>query len=231
VIRELRIGLNAVSERVKQTVFAAVGAVPVPCHIYEEATGRNVYKYPLMRRMFHDKDNPMRGESVMWFDDDSYVTSCQQWWRDVALIAGDLIGSKYYYQSGFTVSQQSGIRVQPWYTGKPFIIGPHHSRPTFVTGGWWILKAEIIKKWEWPILDLKHNGGDTILSELCNQQGYKITHFNKGVAINADELGNESKASRRGETTTLPWTELYRDVAHHEFTHVLHSFYKAAFSE
>jgi hypothetical protein len=80
----------------------------------------------------------------------------------------------------------------------------------FITGGWWTIRTDIIRKWHWPTLDIKHNGGDMMLGELCRQQNYKMKNFDHGVGINA-KMGSEraSSAPRRGRSTKLVG-ELYQ---------------------
>lgn len=221
-IDELRIGLNAVSLATRTIALTVAKALPVTCHIYEESQARNVWKYPMMRRMFHDPERPLSSTHIMWFDDDSYVLPDVFWWRDTAAVARNaaLVGSAYRLVGGYRPNQLAGIKAQPWYAGKE-----PESHPYFVTGGWWILRSAVVQHNDYPFKELKHNGGDSILGELCRQCGYAIRHYNRGVAINADDAGRESKAKRRGDTTKWPWEEYpIEDLSHHDFEVLVETF-------
>lgn len=154
----------------------------------------NLCKYPMMRRLL--TAHPL-AEYVMWFDDDSYITctSLNNWLEHVDGVMGDahMIGG--IYQMPLQGNQDKWIAAQPWYTGKP-VRKPHTVK--FVTGGWWCIRSEVLMKHDWPDRQLLHRGGDVMLGELCRQQGYRLVNFRKDVKINADALGRESKAKRRG---------------------------------
>jgi len=226
LIAEVRLGLNAVSEWSRRLIMDEIKSVPVPCTIYQERDNRNVGKYPLMRRMFYDGP-PLAADRVMWFDDDSYLNGGRAWWKTASAVAqqADMVGSVYRLPKGFRGNQPQAIAAQPWYTGKP-VERPH--QPSFCTGGWWIIKTEILKRWDWPHPALFHNGGDSMLGELCRQQGYVVKHWREGVAINADNAGRESKAERRGLSTPWVWTDWRPDkpddLSHHDFECVYNGF-------
>jgi hypothetical protein len=232
VIGELRLGLNAVSKATRDVALAAAGGVPCDVHVYEEAGGRNVWKYPMMRRMLHDPDRPVVPQFVMWFDDDSYVMDGldsrkalgSTWWRRVLDVArdgtptGNLVGSKYRLVCGLKPGQAEGIKAQKWYNGQP-VAGNY--TPQFIQGAWWVARTSVLQTWDYPFKELRHNNGDVLLGELYRQRGYGLRHFNEGVAINADERGKESGARRRGDTTPWPW-EGWKpgdvpDLSHHDF--------------
>ena len=71
---ELRLGINSVPDDsetravIEDCVHQGYLARSNIC----ESTD-NIHKYPLMRRMFHDPDNPIVTPYTMWFDDDSYI--------------------------------------------------------------------------------------------------------------------------------------------------------------
>lgn len=228
LIDDVRFACNEVSDKTRQYVFAVASSLPVPAHVYAAADGKNVGKYPLMRRMLHDAqvDRVLRSSHIMWFDDDTFLTAEESgWWQKVWGLAQEhtLLGSTYSIrQRG---NQHLAIRKQPWFTGKP--VGPTH-RFWFCTGGWWVAPTAVLKQWNYPWPELHHNGGDSMFGELCRQQGYSIFKFNDGVAINADEHGVESAAKRRGMETKWVWQN-YSDgqvpnLSHHDFECVVHSF-------
>jgi len=192
--------------------------VSVPVFLYAEKDFRNVLKYPLMRRMFYDtkyRDHTL--PYVMWFDDDSYVHPGRRgWWADVASMCAEhtLVGSTY--RQRLRGSQHLGIMAQPWYGGKP--VRPGHAA-LFCQGGWWVARLADLKELDYPFLDLRHNGGDSLLGEAYRQKGWTITRFKRGVSINADARGKESAAERRGVTTRWPWERWPEtpDHSHHDF--------------
>ena len=91
--------------------------------------------------------------------------------------------------------QAAWIYRQPWYNGK---LLPPGYKFTFATGSFWGIRTRILQQWDWPVPALTHNGGDTMLGELCRQQDYRLKPFKQGVWVNADQDGRESKAPRRG---------------------------------
>lgn len=218
----IRIGLNEVSSATEELVLIFSQGVPGPVFLYQEVQNKNVYKYPLMRRMFYDSESPVTSEYVMWFDDDSFVKN-ERLWSDVASVLGQeqpvLLGSTYVVPP-FSELQCEAIRDQPWYAGQP--VGGN-KKPRFCTGGWWVARHAELARWDYPFLAIQHNGGDVLLGELCRQQGYKVVHYNRNVAINANREGRESAAARRGVTTERPWSnyreDCYRgpDYAHQAF--------------
>lgn len=166
-------------------------------------SNQNRRKYPLMRRAFFDPEQPITTPWVMWFDDDSYLREPEDigWYtRVVAAFANaDMLGR--VYQLALQGQQHRAIQAQPWYGGKPVDIG---ARVSFATGGWWCLRTEIIRRYDWPIPSLDHCGGDVLLGELCRQQNLRLVNFDDGVAINADATGRHSSAPRRG-FDSQPW--------------------------
>lgn len=214
MVSDIRVGLNAVGADTLSYVMSLT--VPCPLRIYSEVDGRNVYKYPLMRRMFYDPDCPLPSR-VMWFDDDSYFKPevNANWWLELLSVVklSTVIGSIYTIPRWRT-GQVNGIRFQPWYRGQR--IKPV---PTFCTGGWWVADTAFLTEFDYPFKELIHNNGDVLLGELCNQQGRTLRHFNRGVAINTKlEGGAESSAKRRGESSLWPWQNGYQyDPAIHAF--------------
>jgi hypothetical protein len=195
---ELRIGLNAVSAATRDIVDAF-------CRDWQAANGTvllypsetNIYKCPMMRQMFHGAA-PVTTPYVMWFDDDSYRIGVYENWLGMVLDAmrtADLIGAMY--RCRLAGNQHLWLRDQPWYKGVP--VQPRQFI-FFPTGGWWTIRTEILKRHDFPFLDMNYGtcGEDVILGALCLQQGYRIGAFREGLAINADANGRESSAQRRG---------------------------------
>lgn len=205
---DLRVGVNNISQRTQDVLLTELQRFKdagVACKIYEGV--EPYYKYPLMRNMFHDDVAPIITPYVMWFDDDSYikVEASASWFDEVySYFEGDapadILGKVYTGvfakgKKGLQGGQPLWVESQPWYTGEPVSAG---HQPRFCTGGWWTIRTDILTKWNWPPEGEYHNCGDYLFGELFRQQNYTIKNFDKGVAINADSFGQESKAKRRG---------------------------------
>ena len=176
-VKDIRIGLNEVSDASFQYVmdWAAHFGRCCPVFVYRPVGNVNVGKYPLMRRMFQEEPTVFsESEFVMWLDDDSYFDlseSLQDWWNHVSCCLQEhtVVGLIHHIRS--RGNQHLGIKEQPWYTGKS-IDGRHRFR--FATGAWWAARSSFLEKWDYPFSEIHHNGGDSILGELCRQQEASI---------------------------------------------------------
>lgn len=204
VVAEYRFGLNAVCEKTLELVNDFAHGTKRPAMICMPREGKNVGKYPLMRKMFHDPARPLRGDRVMWFDDDSYVTGGPEWWGRVHHDSdtSHLVGAVYSIRS--RGEQYANVPKQPWY-GDLALKPGHVFR--FCTGGWWICRTDVLRKWDYPWPVLHHNGGDSLLGELVRQQKLVLLDRREGVRINADWNGVESKSPRRGIQSKWPWQD------------------------
>jgi len=183
----LRLGLNEVCQ---DTLNFVKNKSSESCLVFEASP--QIYKYPMMRKMLYDV--PVETEYFMWFDDDSFIKENVEEWFCVIekeMQSCDMLGS--VYTISYSPQQMAWAKTQPWYSNKT--INP---KPKFATGGWWCVRTDLLRKHDWPIPQLKHSGGDVALGVLIEQQGYRLKHFNKGVAINANAEGKESSAARRG---------------------------------
>lgn len=203
---ELRVGCNEISRRTED--FLARWLVDRIENVRVFRSQENILKYPMMRLLFGHGHSlagpaPIRTDFLMWFDDDSYVKSPRpaEWLAEVEakMAAADMIGSVYTMKAPHSPNQVAWVESQPWYGGRP-VLDP----PKFATGGWWLLRSQIVYSHNWPVTDILHDGGDVMLGELLNQQGLRLAHHNSGVAINADAQGRESKAERRGRSGRTP---------------------------
>lgn len=177
LIKDIRLGLNAVSEETKAFVldWARQNSCYCPVYVFEDHEQRNLGKYPLMRQMFAYR--PL-ADKVMWFDDDSYLDDAidLSWWQaaEQAATKATQIGALHVImQRG---KQHEVIVQQPWYNLK--IVNQRH-RFRFATGGWWVADSFFLRLWDYPFVDLYHNGGDSILGELIRQQGKTLTQFSQ----------------------------------------------------
>jgi hypothetical protein len=200
---EMRIGLNNVCPETHEYVLDECQMLPVT-DIYVGAPP--YYKYPLMRRMFHESDQstgrkPIDTEFTMWFDDDSYITpeapadffdGCveQMGYMDTTAMIGQV------WHMRLRGSQRRYVEAQEWYTGR--MLSPRSHRVRFVTGGWWCIRTEILRRHNWPPPDFEHNGGDVMMGEMLRQHNYRPRNFHAGVSINSDASGRNASAARRG---------------------------------
>lgn len=189
---EFRFGLNAVGEQTRAYVRDAVSTVFRDAFVIESR--ENLFKYPMMRRLFYDK--PLTAPLTMWFDDDSCLApSCNvaAWLPRVKKLLDiyAMIGS--VYRNRLLGNQAKWIQDQPWFNNVPIT-----DYVKFITGGWWAIRSELLVRYAWPPPQLKHRGGDVMFGALCAQQKLGITHFRDQVWINANEQGVESKSPRRG---------------------------------
>lgn len=189
---EFRFGFNAVGEKTRAFVREAV-ETDFRRHVWVEPE-QNILKYPIMRKLLYD--TPNRAPLTMWFDDDSCLApNCdvETWWPRVQdlLESYAMVGS--VYRQRLLGGQPDWIRQQWWYNGKKL---PQYIQ--FVTGGWWTIRTSVLARFDWPMRDLRHRGGDVMFGALCAQHDLPIAHFRDGVWINANDQGVESKAPRRG---------------------------------
>lgn len=198
----IRVGLNECCRETEQYVehLVATGVI-YPQHVFGSTA--NLRKYPMMQRMIHGPNDfdHVSDEYVMWFDDDSFVENesllqglTAGFGNKWAVRRPDMIGAPYTI--ALNANQAAWIKDQPWYTGRPIPEKP--SKLSFATGGWWMAKTAVLRKFGYPFPDLNHNGGDVMLGALIAQQGLSLDSFRQGVAINADDKGRESHAPRRG---------------------------------
>lgn len=184
-IKDVRIGLNSVSDASLKCVLDWAGFFRYcPVYIYQEVNNVNVGKYPLMRRMFREEPSPLNeSKFIMWLDDDSYFDGVtDDWWNRVYALLGKhtVVGLTHYIVS--RGNQYIGITEQPWYTGEQL---QRRHKFKFATGAWWCAHSELLDKWDYPFIDVYHNGGDSILGELCRQQSASIVDFKEGAQCHA----------------------------------------------
>src|SRR5690606_26744083 len=57
--------------------------------------------------------------------------------------------------------------------------------PRFITGGWWVIRSEVIRSHDWPPPCARHQGGDSMLGVLLDQQQLPFADVPGLVATNA----------------------------------------------
>lgn len=194
------IGMNAVCPGTREYIYDLYGNHPRATVFDSE---QNIRKYPMMRHMFYDPEcGALKSDVVMWFDDDSYLkagsVSQQLGWLDACCndlrTRGDMFGSKYTRR--WQGQQKQWVRQQLWFNPK---VDMSTTQLSFITGGWWYANSSMLRAADYPWRSLSHNGGDSMLGEMCRHVGYRQRAYSGGgVAINADAAGVESAAIRRG---------------------------------
>jgi hypothetical protein len=196
-VQDFRIGLNNVCRETYDHALSwgdhvSGHGVPVIYYMPDLPPGQPYYKYPVMRDMFLTR-GPL-AENVMWFDDDSYLTGMKGWWKDTAFEATLHMAMGQIWQVRVQGNQKEFFKTQPWY---------RHELGTaddirFLQGSWWTIRTHLLDALDWPIAELKHCGGDSMLGEAFRHQGVNLHHYDKGVRLNADAKGRHSKSARRG---------------------------------
>jgi hypothetical protein len=187
---EFRFGLNAVGAPTRELVMSF--AEKTGAAITESSV--NIYKYPIMRRMFYEKQ--LHASATMWFDDNSFISpdaDAARWLQRVLnqLSSCTMLGS--VYTQGLVGKQPEWVRNQPWFAGKE--PGPYVK---YAAGGWWTIQTEALRRLDWPTKNVKHHGGDVMLGEALKQQDMLLCHFRDDVMIQANANGLESAQKRRG---------------------------------
>lgn len=212
-VQDIRIGFNAVSDRTRRYVEAwgrEQARRPCVVRTFTPEGNVNVGKYPLMRRMIGlsrcTTVLPTPEELWMWFDDDTFLSPFREdWWSQVLAAAARASMLGQLWKMPLQGNQWAWVQSQPWYraeVGLPPVVRCCHGKCDrgfrFCQGAWWVIWTSLLFRFDWPCLDLHHNGGDSMLGELCRHQKLVLRQFDVGVRINADAQGRHSKSVRRG---------------------------------
>lgn len=176
-------------------------AEPATHHLFETYSQRhqnidifvepaNIFKNPLMRRIFHE--DRIASHWTVWCDDDTYFTR-PDWLQRLALRIEsspdvDMWGWIHLLWSR-DESTLNWIRVAPWFRNRPLrcgtdLEGKKAVEFRFATGAFWALRTALIYQLDWPDPRLKQGGEDFILGEALRQRGCRIEDFHYGVMIN-----------------------------------------------
>lgn len=196
-VADIRIGLNQVCPETEFVVetFTQNWLDAAPQSRVTVYESQQQYKYPMMRRMFHDPDNAL-AERIMWFDDDSYIDDPKTFWEQVCRVSThDWFVAGQIWSLYLPERRRRWLREQEWYRREK-----EHDTVKFAQGAFWYAPSTLIKALNWPIPELKHCGGDSLLGEILYHKGILLQARSAGVRINADEHGNHSRSKRRGYT-------------------------------
>jgi GT2 family glycosyltransferase len=190
----LRAGLNEVEEATRQ-LFRDYSTEFGNIDLYIEP--KNMFKSPLMRRMFHQK--PLASKWTLWCDDDTHFTR-PDWLNRLALKIEHspktaMWGCIHALWRRGDEEILAWIRKAPWYRGIPFLRGTNldgHAATEFrfATGAFWAIRTEILYKLNWPDHRLVHANEDFLLGEALRQNNFRIENFNYGVKVNDAERRN-----------------------------------------
>lgn len=194
---EFRFGFNAVGTATRYAVAAFTDAADYVVPVVVDSP-KNIYKYPMMRRLFHDR--PITAPLTMWFDDNSYIDpdiDTGVWFSRVRAQMEYCAALGSVYTQGLVGNQAEWIKAQPWFNGKeptPYV--------KYLAGGWWVAKTDVLRRFDWPTAGIKHYGGDVMFGELLRQHDLQLCHFRDGVFIQANDSGVEAATPKRGFDAT-----------------------------
>jgi GT2 family glycosyltransferase len=162
---------------------------------------RNVFKLPMMRRMFHQP--PIRTQWTIWCDDDTHFSRSDWFQRLVFRMVQEpeveMWGSIYnlWRRDRYI---QNWIKDASWYRGLPLSRGtdPDGNNAIefrFVTGGFWAVKTSLIRQLDWPDPRLVHLSDDYLLGEAMRQNGRRIENFAYGICVNDSPRRNAAVCS------------------------------------
>jgi GT2 family glycosyltransferase len=194
----LRVGLNEV-EKATAALVQRFSARFKNIETYSEST--NVFKNPLMRRMFHQK--PIASKWTIWCDDDTHFTRSDWLQRLALLIAQSPKVAMLGWVHALWRRDRAilhWIRNAAWYRGVKFLRGldPDGNAATefrFAPGAFWAIRTKILYHLNWPDERLLQANEDFLLGEALRQNGFALANFNYGLKINDAERRNPSAAA------------------------------------
>lgn len=199
---DLRVGANQVC----QETLDYLALLPITkTYIHRE----NRRKYPVMREMFHDSEQPITSNYMFWFDDDTVILRPHMWTRAAELIVENrnnqvgAFGGPLYHELRDSRSA-AWFREAKWFQGRPFCNQLRQETPNgncifFPTGWFWIMSMHAVRTADIPDARILNNG-DIALGEQLHQNGFKLKEFNA-----KKEYVYTAKNNRRGVTDPFPW--------------------------
>lgn len=179
---QLRAGLNTVCQETLDLVHAASEKYG---NVLIEESDVNLYKCPMMRRLFYS--TKVSTEWTVWFDDDSYVKG-PHWLLDLALTIErhdetDLFGC--LMRVNVDDPLEAFITQSPWYRGIERRLHPEEGDPIiqFPVGGFWVARTSRLYEVDWPDTRLTLYHEDFIMGEAMRQHGVDPVHFESGICI------------------------------------------------
>ena len=184
---QLRAGLNAVepeTHKLFRQYASRFGNVTL------FVSRQNIFKSPMMRRMFYDP--PLATRWTIWCDDDTHFFR-HDWLHRLGLKMerrpqASMWGKEYtLWRSDAQVAEW--IKAATWYRGRRLVRGrnPEGSQAVkfrFVTGGFWAIRTEVLPQLDWPDPRLIQAHDDFLLGEAFRQNELITGYFDYGVEIN-----------------------------------------------
>jgi GT2 family glycosyltransferase len=188
----LRAGLNEVEEATSKLFQDAADAFGNVEMFFEP---ENVYKIPLMRRMFYERK--LKSEWMIWFDDDSYPAK-RDWLQRFAHRVEREPEVAQWGELYFTEYETDNVIVDvikkaSWYRGLEFEsknVGKFLSR--FSSGGFWAMRTETIYQLDWPDKRILQAAEDVLLGAALYQHELCIRSFEYGIEVNTAPRRNPS---------------------------------------
>ena len=207
---DLRVATNAV---VPKTLEYIEKLPTTAVYVNEE----NRKKYPVMREIFRDQENPIETPYLIWLDDDTQVVD-PMWLKHLseAIVNNHSQGGRMYGWPHFhdlRLSRKGNHDPKKWFESAKWWRGarlrvrnsnrraPNGTLIDFVPGWCWALATHLIHGADIPDRRLNHNGGDITIGAQVSQAGYRIVPWNKNK-----KLVWCPKGSRRGYSEHFPWS-------------------------
>lgn len=215
-IPQERLDLRVATNQVPAVTIEYLKTLPIT-KLYINSENR--FKYPVMREMFWDPEQPIETNYIVWFDDDTWTVK-PQWIDDLCqTIVGNhpygyrMFGNLMYHD--ISMYAKGGHRPDlwfksgDWFKGKDFRARggqqetPNGSVIDFAVGWCWSLATEAMRAANIPDPRLGHNGGDITIGEQIHQAGFAIKNWNRGKSLVACPA--REKGGRRGYSERFPW--------------------------
>jgi len=176
--RQIRVGTNAVCQETMSYLSTMLDQKLIHKVIVNQT---NIKKYPAMRQLLHDTDDPITDKWVIWFDDDSIANQDAGWFNKLLQKVVNtyskgarLFGPLCYWK--FNQQQVDWVRSRPWYRNRPLQTrngreSPNGDHVQFSAGGFWMLAMDVARQAGIPDEQIGHNGGDYMIGEQVWQQG------------------------------------------------------------
>lgn len=210
---DLRVGTNAVVPGTLDYLRSIPKEILTKLYVSEE----NILKGPMMRRMFHDQEHPVKTKYLAWFDDDSFVVDPLWAVRlGETIVANHAEGSRLYgikFFHDLMLYAKNGHRPDGWFRGATWFRGidfyakgqqytsPNGSAIYFVSGGFMALETRTMQLADIPDARLGNKGIDITVGAQVSQVGGKIKDFNRNKIFI-----HSSGAPRRGVVDPFPWS-------------------------
>lgn len=151
---------------------------------------KNVFKNPLMRRLFHER--PIASKWTIWCDDDTHFTR-PDWLQRLALKVEHSPDVAMWGWVHVLWRRDKAIldwiHEASWYRGIPFLRGTDLDGNRaiefrFAPGAFWAIRTQVLYRLDWPDPRLIQADEDFVLGEALRQNSFSIQNFKYGVKVN-----------------------------------------------